>query len=124
MPERDGGGSDARYEEDDQQGPEGGSFETEPPAYDIPRDRRTNYALQIQRASEAAIRKVKQNPLLVDSEWCEPLKSAPTAISVMALVLKIAGNKQVAGLEVSSLEIKDDTGLNTIGKLPCVRRSS
>jgi hypothetical protein len=117
----DGDRLDTRFDDDNQTSHEHESCETEPPAYDSPPDRRAKYALQIQRASDLALRKLEQNPLLQDSEWCQPLLAAPTAISVMAFLLKAAADKRVAGLEISSLEVKDDKGSNTIGKLPYVR---
>lgn len=58
----------------------------------------------------------------MDSEWSDPLTTAPTAISVMAFLLKTAGDKQVAGLKISSLEIMDRKGKKTIGMLPYGRQ--
>jgi hypothetical protein len=56
--------------------------------------------------------------MLAESNWAEPLTAAPTAISVMAFLLKTAANKKVAGLGVSSTEVKDEQGKKVIGSLP------
>lgn len=81
-------------------------------------DPRGAYALQVQRACKDAVREVKQNSMLAESNWAEPLTAAPTAISVMAFLLKTAANKKVAGLGVSSTEVRDEKGKNLVGTLP------
>jgi hypothetical protein len=92
----------------------------EPPAYNGPRDYRATYTLQVRRAFELAIRQTLQNPLFANRECFELFNAALSATSVMAFLLKCACDKRVTGLEVSSLEIKEEAGLETIGTLPYV----
>jgi hypothetical protein len=80
------------------------------------RDRRAQTALVLQKACKAAVQRVRQNNMLANSKWAEPLTAAPTAISVMAFLLKTASDKRAAGLKVGSTEVKD--GLTVIGELP------
>jgi hypothetical protein len=86
-------------------------------------DPRAEYALQLQSACKTALKRLKQNNMLANSNWAEPLTAAPTAISVMAFLLKTAADKKAAGLTVASVEVKDETG-NVVGKLPCVNEIS
>ena len=84
------------------------------------RDPRAAYALQVQRACKTALQRVKQNNMLANSNWAEPLTAAPTAISVMAFLLKTAADKKAAGLTVASVDVKDEQGIEVVGKLPYV----
>ncbi|KAH7088202.1 hypothetical protein FB567DRAFT_333287 [Paraphoma chrysanthemicola] len=90
----------------------------EPAAEASTHDRRGRYAKQLQRASKDALQRVKQNTLLVNSGWAEPLTAAPAAISVLAFIMKTAASKKVAGLPVSSRDVFDEKGIEKVGKLP------
>ena len=81
------------------------------------RDKRSQYALTVQKACSDALQHVKRNNLLVHSNWAAPLSAAPTAISVMAICLKTAAEKQAAGLEIEDKNVKDEKG-EIIGTLP------
>jgi hypothetical protein len=81
------------------------------------RDKRSEYALTVQKACSDALQHVKRNNLLVHSNWAAPLSAAPTAISVMAICLKTAAEKQAAGLEIEDKNVKDEKG-EIIGTLP------
>lgn len=83
-------------------------------------DPRATYALQVQRACKTTLQRVKQNNMLANSNWAAPLTAAPTAISVMAFLLKTAADKKAAGLTVASVDVKDTTGKKVVGTLPCV----
>lgn len=82
------------------------------------RSSRGRYAKQVQRACRKALREVKKDNMLVNNDWAEPLEAAPTAISVMAFLIKTAADKKVAGLEVKSVEIMDEKGTQQVGTLP------
>ncbi|KAH7077657.1 hypothetical protein BKA63DRAFT_564232 [Paraphoma chrysanthemicola] len=90
----------------------------EPAAETPTHDRRGSYATQLQRASKVALQRVKQNTLLANSGWAEPLTAAPAAISVLAFIIKTAASKKVAGLPVSSRDVFDEKGVEKVGKLP------
>jgi hypothetical protein len=83
-------------------------------------DSRSAYAMQVQRACSNALRLVKQDNDLATSAWAEPLTAAPTAISVMAFLLKTAANRKVAGLTISSQSVKDEKQKEEVGVLPYV----
>jgi hypothetical protein len=94
-----------------------GGFKSETKRGKAPADNRAAYAKQLQRACKTALQRVKQDNVLANSTWAEPLAAAPAAISVMAFLLKTAADKKVAGLTVSDLVVKDVEGKD-IGKLP------
>ena len=85
-----------------------------------PRDRQAETAIQLQRACKMAIQRVTQNNMLANSDWAAPLTAAPSAISVMAFLLKTAADKKAAGLTVVSTSITKDNGIDVIGTLPYV----
>ncbi|KIW00834.1 uncharacterized protein PV09_07594 [Verruconis gallopava] len=83
---------------------------------------RGRYAKQVQRACRRALREVKKDNILANSDWAEPLEAAPTAISVMAFLIKTAADKKVAGLEVKSTKIMNEQGTLQVGTLPDIGR--
>lgn len=87
------------------------------------RSRQGAYALQVQRACKKALQEVKRENMLGNVEWAEPLEAAPTAISVMAFLIKTAADKKVAGLPVRSMEVLSEDGTKILGQLPYVIKS-
>ena len=83
------------------------------------RDQKAAYALILQKACNTALRRVKNNNIVANSNWASPLAAAPSAISTMAILLKTAEMKAAAGLEIESQEVKDNEG-NVKGELPSV----
>lgn len=83
-----------------------------------PRSSKASYALTLQRACDKAIRSVKGNHIVVNSNWAAPLSSAPSAIATMAILFKVADQECAAGLEVDSLEVMELDGVTLGGKLP------
>lgn len=83
-----------------------------------PRTSKTKYALTLQKACDKAIRSVKGNHIVVNSNWAAPLSSAPSAIATMAILFKVADQECAAGLEVDSLEVMDLDNITLRGKLP------
>ncbi|OAL46817.1 hypothetical protein IQ07DRAFT_682939 [Pyrenochaeta sp. DS3sAY3a] len=79
---------------------------------------RGRYAKQVQKACRQALKTAKRENVLMNSEWAAPLEAAPTAIIVMAFLIKTAANEKVAGLEVKSTEVMDETGMEHVGTLP------
>ncbi|KAH8645552.1 hypothetical protein BGZ61DRAFT_542705, partial [Ilyonectria robusta] len=98
-----------------------GDSSHDPPADDHqrawPRDPRVVYARQVQRACKTAWKQVTEDNALANSSWAAPLAAAPTAISVMAFLLKTAADRKAAGITVSDLVIKTEDGTE-VGKLP------
>ena len=80
-------------------------------------DRRAAYTFSVQKACNQALLRVKQNVVLVNSNWAAPLAAAPSAISVMAILLKTAAEKNAAGLEIGDVVVKNEKGIE-VGKLP------
>ena len=77
---------------------------------DEARDRKAAYALTLQKACNTALQRVKNNNIIVNSNWASPLAAAPSAISTMAILLKTAEMKAAAGLEIESQDVKDEAG--------------
>ncbi|KAF4454852.1 hypothetical protein F53441_2722 [Fusarium austroafricanum] len=82
-----------------------------------PHDPRAMYAKQVQRACKTAWKQVTEDNALASSSWAAPLAAAPTAISVMAFLLKTAADKKAAGITVSDLVVKSEKG-EKLGELP------
>lgn len=78
---------------------------------------KASYALALQSSCRAILRKVEDDPMLRVAGWARPLKTAPAAISTMAILFKVADHDRVARLEVDSLDIFDDTNTRVVGKL-------
>ncbi len=87
-------------------------------AEEAPRSSKTSYALTLQKACDKAIRAVKGNHIVANSNWAAPLSTAPSAIATMAILFKVADQECAAGLEVDSLEIMDLDHITLRGKLP------
>ena len=83
-----------------------------------PRSSKTGYALILQKACDKAIRVVKGNNILVNSNWAPPLVSALSAIAIMGILFKVADQECAAGLEVDSLEVMELDNITLRGKLP------
>ncbi|KAK0750953.1 hypothetical protein B0T18DRAFT_485660 [Schizothecium vesticola] len=83
-----------------------------------PRSSKTSYALTLQKACDKAIRAVKGNNIVVNSNWATPLSSAPSAIAIMAILFKVADQECAARLEVDSLEVMELDNITLRGKLP------
>lgn len=83
-----------------------------------PRTSKTKHALTLQKACDTAIRSVKGNHIVVNSNWAALLSSAPSAIATMAILFKVANQECAAGLEVDSLEVMGLDNITLRGKLP------
>jgi len=83
-----------------------------------PRSSKTAYTLTLQKACDKAIRAVRGNHIVANSNWAAPLSTAPSAIATMAILFKVADQDCAAGLEVDSLEIMDLDHVTLRGKLP------
>ncbi|KAF3918011.1 hypothetical protein ABW21_db0202902 [Orbilia brochopaga] len=83
-------------------------------------DPRAEYALSLQKACDVAVSRV-QNGIVANRNWEAALVTAPSAIGVMAILLKTAGLDAAAGLEVESQDVKDEKGA-VQGTLPDVGR--
>ncbi|SPJ91048.1 uncharacterized protein FTOL_13450 [Fusarium torulosum] len=81
------------------------------------RDRKANYALALHKACGVALKRVRNNNVVANTNWAAPLAAAPSAISTMAILLKAADLEAAAGLEVESQEVKTDDG-TIAGYLP------
>jgi hypothetical protein len=80
---------------------------------------RSRYAKQIQLASETALQNIKDNNSLIQNDWASPLSAAPSAICVMAILLRTAGEEKAAGLKVGSTTVVDfENGNKVLGELP------
>ncbi|KAK7425622.1 hypothetical protein QQZ08_007945 [Neonectria magnoliae] len=55
-------------------------------------------------------RRVKNNNVIVNTNWTVPLAAAPSAISTMAILLKAADLGAAPRLEVESYEVRADDG--------------
>jgi hypothetical protein len=84
------------------------------------RSSKTSYALTLQKACDTAIRTVKGNHIVANSNWAAPLSTAPSAIATMAILFKVADQECAAGLEVDTLDITDLDNVTVRGKLPSV----
>lgn len=89
---------------------------TELPAYDVhetesqarPERRLTKKAraaLELQRDCNHALDRIKKNSLIANSPWADTLAAAPSAISTMAILFKIADRDEAKGLVVDSLDV-------------------
>ena len=87
-------------------------------AEEATRSSKASYALTLQKACDKAIRAVKGNHIVANSNWAAPLSTAPSAIATMAILFKVADQECAAGLEVDSLEIMDLDHITLRGKLP------
>jgi hypothetical protein len=80
---------------------------------------RSRYAKQIQLASETALQNIKDNNSLIQNDWASPLSAAPSAICVMAILLRTAAEEKAAGLKVGSTTVVDfENGNKVLGELP------
>jgi hypothetical protein len=80
--------------------------------------RKASYALALQKACDTALKRVKSNNIIVNSNWVSPLAAAPSAISTMAILFKVADKECAAGLEVESQEVMDAENNVVKGRLP------
>ena len=87
------------------------------------RDRKTIYALTMQKARNTALQCVKNNNIIANGNWASLLAAAPHAILILAILLKTAEMKAVAGLKIESYEVKDEEG-NVRRTLPSVLPNS
>jgi hypothetical protein len=81
-------------------------------------DKKTSYALSLQKACDVAYQRVKNNNVIANTNWASPLATAPSAISTMAILLKAADKEAAAGLEIESQDVKDLEGTTIVGSLP------
>jgi hypothetical protein len=81
-------------------------------------DKKTSYALTLQKACDVAYQRVKNNNVIANTNWASPLATAPSAISTMAILLKAADKEAAAGLEIESQDVKDLDGNLIVGSLP------
>ncbi|KAK6350256.1 hypothetical protein TWF696_006491 [Orbilia brochopaga] len=79
-------------------------------------DPRADYSLSLQKACDVAVRRV-QTTIVSNRNLEAALVTAPSAVGVMAILLKAAGMDAAAGLEVESQEVKDERGAKH-GDLP------
>jgi hypothetical protein len=80
--------------------------------------RKASYALALQRACDTAGERVKSNNMIANSNWASPLASAPSAISTMAILFKVADRDCAHGLEVASQDVMDVENNTVKGRLP------
>jgi len=85
-----------------------------------PRSSKTSYmyASTLQKACDKAIRAVKGNHIVANSNWAAPLSSVSSAIATMAILSKVADQECAAGLEVDSLEVMELDNITLRGQLP------
>jgi hypothetical protein len=81
-------------------------------------DKKTSYALSLQKACNIALQRVKNNNVIANTNWASPLATAPSAISTMAILLKAADKEAAAGLEIDSQEVKGMDDTTIVGSLP------
>lgn len=79
-------------------------------------DPRTTYALEIQALATKEINSLQSNRDLTSPEWALPLQAAPSAVCTMAILIKTASKKEVAGMEVGSQDILGNG--KVVGQLP------
>ncbi len=77
-----------------------------------------SYALALQKACDTALSRVKSNNMIANSNWASPLATAPSAISTMAILFKVADKECAAGLEVGSQDVMDAENNTIRGRLP------
>ena len=77
-------------------------------------------ARALQRACHEIVESINNNDILAYNGWGSALSSAPSAISVMAFCLQLAGEKKATGIGIEDPIIKDAQGINQVGCLPFV----
>ncbi|KAF2002202.1 hypothetical protein P154DRAFT_618630 [Amniculicola lignicola CBS 123094] len=76
------------------------------------------HPLAVQMACQEVIQRLNSNPVLAQHAWGSALITAPAAISVMAVCLKAAAERQAAGIRVQNVTIKDPITGDIVGTLP------
>ncbi len=108
--------------DNDSRAPNRGEGPTEPGA-DQEEGRQSSksaYALTLQKACDKAIRAVKLNHIVANSNWAAPLSSALSAVATMAILFQVADQACAIRLEVDSLDIMALDYSTLCGKLPSV----
>jgi len=68
--------------------------------------RKSQFAIQIQRASDAVLGDLKRNSAFKDEHWGDVLAVAPQSISIMSILFKTSASKAAAGMRVSKEQRK------------------
>ncbi|KAH8585713.1 hypothetical protein B0O99DRAFT_696204 [Bisporella sp. PMI_857] len=75
-------------------------------------------ARALQRTCHEIVESIHNNHILAYNGWGSALSSAPSAISVMAFCLQLAGEKKATGIGIEDPIIRDAQGINPVGSLP------
>lgn len=83
-----------------------------------PAGQRDYYARATQQACSVVLQRMRLDTKLISNKLASPMTAIPPAVSAMAILFKIADQKEALGLEVGEREISD--GDEIVATLPSV----